>query len=514
MLHHYLIERLTDFLNKNTIVIRPSDKNAGLVLMLENEYKSEIYRQLNDHNTYTPSTKAHFDYAIEKFNDEVRYFSKIHFSTFKVHLKSIVPINSRPAKFYVLPKLHKKYETFPLGRPICSNVHTINRGIAILLDAILRPLTVHIPNLLIDTPHLLTLLNNVSLAKGRKYCLVAADIQAMYQELPINICKRNCILFYNKYKNITQFPFEVTEIQLKKLLDFSLDYSYIEFDNQYFLQKRGIQMGNNSSVSIANLTAAVELEILWKNEMEFNRRFIDDILLIVDTTNIEGDLQIWLDNTFRHPFLKFTFETSPKSVNFLDLSISITDDNELTTTLFSKPMSKHEYLFYDSNHPSHMIKSLPFSCGIRVIRTCSDENDRLKNLEMLFQKFTRRNYPINLLNETRDKLLNLDRSILIQPKSDFHIKHIGLHNPEIRLNSPVNILHANQTVNIYFVLPFYKIPRMKIEVKNRIKHILEQCSSAHLRKLALDVNVCFAYNIPDQMHRVTSTIERRKEDKK
>lgn len=152
--------------------------------------------------------------------------------------------------------------------------------------------------------------------------------------------------------------------------------------------------------------------------------------------------------------------------------------------------------------------------SLRVIRTCSDENDRLKNLEMLFQKFTCRSYPINLLNETRDKLLNLDRSILIQPKSDFHIKHIGLHNPEIRLNSPVNILHANQTVNIYFVLPFYKIPRMKIEVKNRIKHILEQCSSAHLRKLALDVNVCFAYNIPDQMHRVTSTIERRKEDKK
>src|SRR3989442_1645806 len=104
----------------------------------------------------------------------------------------------------------------------------------------------------------------------------------MYQELPINICKRNCVLFYNQFKNQTQFPFEITENQLKKLLDFSFDYSFLQYGKDIFLQNRGIQMGNNSSVSIANLTAAVELDKLWKNEMVFNRRFIDDIFLIVD----------------------------------------------------------------------------------------------------------------------------------------------------------------------------------------------------------------------------------------
>lgn len=509
-LHSYLVDQLTEFLMSNKVVIRPSDKNAGLVLMNENEYEAEIMRQLTDINTYTPSSQAHFEFAIQKFNDEVKYFSKIQFSTFKVNLKSTIPNSSQPAKFYILPKLHKQYDNFPLGRPICSNVNTINRGIAILLDSILRPLTVHIPNLLIDTPHLLTLLNNLKLDKDKKYCLVAADIQAMYQELPINVCKRNCVNFYNQFKNITQFPFDINECQLKKLLDFSLDYSYIEFKNEYFLQKRGIQMGNNSSVSIANLTAAVELERLWKEEMIFNRRFIDDIFLIIDVTEIQGDMQIWLDNAFQHSFLKFTFEKSLKSVNFLDLSISIIDENIITTTLYSKPMSKHEYLFYESSHPSHMIKSLPFSCGVRVIRTCSDENDRIYNLDKMFEKFIRRNYPINLLNNTKDRLLNLDRSLLIQPKSEFHIKHITLHNPEIFLNFPIINTKDDNKVNIFFVLPFYNIPRMKNEVRNRIIYSLQQCSSVRLKKLAFDININFAYTIPDQLHRLNTAIENRK----
>lgn len=507
-LHLYLLAQLTNFLQSNDLVVRQSDKNAGIVVMNKVDYDNEIMRQLTDLHTYTPSTQAHFDYAMHKFNDDIRYFSKIQFSSFKISLKSLIPKESQPSKFYILPKLHKKFDQFPIGRPICSNLNTINRGIAILLDAILKPLTVHINNLLIDTPHLLTLLHNIQLDPTKTYCLVAADIQAMYQELPINICKRNCILFYNKYKDQTQFPFEITETQLKRLLDFSLDYSFLQFGNEIFLQNRGIQMGNNSSVSIANLTAAVELEALWRNEMIFNRRFIDDIFLIVDITEIT-DISLWLHNTFTHDFLKFTFEFSVKIVNFLDLSISLTEANDIVTTLYSKPMSKHEYLFYESNHPSHMIKSLPYSCGIRIIRVCSEEQDRIRNLEIMFNKFLRRNYPVNLLNDTKDKLLQLNRLEIITPKSTFHKKHISLHNPEIILDSSVNDSHESNCY-IYFVLPFYKIHRMKGEVYNKILSSLHNCKSKRLREIAMSLTINFAFTIPDQIHKKVSAIETKK----
>jgi hypothetical protein len=252
----------------------------------------------------------------------------------------------------------------------------------------------------------------------------------------------------------------------------------------------------------------VELEALWRNEMIFNRRFIDDIFLIVDVTEI-NDISSWLHNSFTHDFLKFTFEFSVKSVNFLDLSISLTEANCIVTTLYSKPMSKHEYLFYESNHPSHMIKSLPYSCGIRIIRVCSEEQDRMINLEIMFNKFLRRNYPVDLLNDTRDKLLQLNRLEIIKPKSTFHKKHISLHNAEIILDSNVHDNPENKC-HIYFVLPYYKIHKMKGEVKNKILNSLQNCKSKRLREIAMSLNVNFAFTIPDQIHKKVSAIETKK----
>lgn len=55
--------------------------------------------------------------------------------------------------------------------------------------------------------------------------------------------------------------FKIIESQRKIRLNMSLDYSFIKFENEIFFQKRGIQqIGSNCSVSVANLTAAVELQ--------------------------------------------------------------------------------------------------------------------------------------------------------------------------------------------------------------------------------------------------------------
>lgn len=508
--HEYLLEQLEKFLITHKVVIKPSDKNAGVVIMKQEDYECEISRQLNDLNTYIPTTQAHFDYSMQTFRDKAGYLNNIIFKNFRVNLKTFIPNTAQPANFYILPKVHKAYTIFPVGRPICSNVCTVNRGIAILLDAILRPLTVHISTLLIDTPHLLTLIENIKLDQNKKYVIVAADIQAMYQELPIDICKKNCILFFNKFKNVTKFPFEITEQQLSILLNFSLDYSFVKFKTELFFQKRGIQMGNNSSVSVANITAAIELDSLWKSEMIFRRRFIDDILAIVEVTNISTDITEWFNSVFQHPFLKFTLDWSYNEVNFLDLKIMIGTNNEITTSIYSKPMSKHEYLHYYSNHPEHMKKSLPYSCGLRVIRSCSNEEDRSKNLELMFNKFLRRKYPIELIMETKEKLSHLERKVLITPSSSFHHAHINIHDQDIAIMHRQTSQSTN-TNNVFFILPFYKLPNFKYTIKSNIENILRKCSSVKLRKLALDLNVNTAFTIPNPISRCITCIEKKKE---
>jgi hypothetical protein len=332
----------------------------------------------------------------------------------------------------------------------------------------------------------------------------------MYQELPIDICKKNCILFFNKYKNVTRLPFDITEQQLSLLLDFSLDYSFVQYKTELFFQKRGIQMGNNSSVSVANITAAIELECLWKSEMIFRRRFIDDILAIVDVTNISTDITEWFNSVFQHPFLKFTFDWSFNEVNFLDLKIMISTNNEITTSIYSKPMSKHEYLHYCSNHPEHMKKSLPYSCGLRVIRSCSNEEDRNKNLELMFTKFLRRRYPIQLINETKAKLLQLDRKVLIKPSSSFHHDHIQIHNNDIEVVRRQDSQSTN-TNNVFLILPFYRIPKFKYTIKSSIENILRKCSSVKLKQLAFDMNINTAFTIPNPISRCITCIEKKNE---
>lgn len=45
-IHEYLITELSTFIQNNNIVIVESDKNAGLVIMNDSDYKTEMIRQL------------------------------------------------------------------------------------------------------------------------------------------------------------------------------------------------------------------------------------------------------------------------------------------------------------------------------------------------------------------------------------------------------------------------------------------------------------------------------------
>lgn len=373
------------------------------------------------------------------------------------------------------------------------------------LDKFLQPLTTFIPDLIIDSPHLLLLLQHVALQPDRKYILVTADINAMYLELPINVCKRNCLAFFNKHKYYTKFPMPITEQQLKSLLDLSLDYSFIEFNGELFYQHRGIQMGNSASVSVANITAAIELESIQSDLIVFRGRFIDDILLIVDVTDLEMSIDLWLESLFKHPFLKFSYEYSDKAVTFLDLNISLTEDNKISTSLYRKPMSKHEFLHFESNHPRHLLKSLPYSCGLRVIRSCTDETDKINELNILMDKFQSRGYPNNILNQAMDKLQNIDRKTLLTPKSNILIQHLAIHNTDIlnlydNSHQVVAKIRAQNTV--FIVMPFYKsIHGMGKIIKQAFFCELYKTRSRAFRKCIVDLNICISFSVANSIQR-------------
>ena len=73
----------------------------------------------------------------------------------------------------------------------------------------------------------------------------------------------------------------------------------------------------------------------------------------------------------KHLTLKFTAEWSQTSINFLDVTVSLTG-GKVTTDLYVKPTDSHQYLHTSSCHPYHYKKGIPYSQAVHLNRICSE----------------------------------------------------------------------------------------------------------------------------------------------
>ena len=181
----------------NNLIIKPADKNSGVSIMRIADYDQEVYRQLEDLNFYKPTSEYEYNNAMDLLGHKVKINNQI-----SIAIKKLIPKSHSPASFYILPKLHKEFTKFPKGRPISNSSNTFTRGFSKLLDSCLQPITNFLSEIIIDTPHLLLLLQNLKLDKMKKYALVCIDIESLYTNLNIDNCKTFC---YDLYKKIFQF---------------------------------------------------------------------------------------------------------------------------------------------------------------------------------------------------------------------------------------------------------------------------------------------------------------------
>ena len=89
------------------------------------------------------------------------------------------------------------------------------------------------------------------------------------------------------------------------------------------------------------------------------RRYIDDYVGISASTKKELEDIMQYVNDF-HPSLSYTYDISDTSVNFLDISISMTQLG-LTIDIFYKGTDTHSYLRYESALPPSCIKGISYS---------------------------------------------------------------------------------------------------------------------------------------------------------
>ena len=82
----------------------------------------------------------------------------------------------------------------------------------------------------------------------------------------------------------------------------------------------------------------------------------------------------------------------------MDLKISL-ENGRLKTDLFVKETNAQLFLDYNSNHPGHCTKSIPYSQALRVIERCTSPEEADSHLSNLKNKFQDRNYPEELIRE-------------------------------------------------------------------------------------------------------------------
>jgi hypothetical protein len=142
-------------------------------------------------------------------------------------------------------------------------------------------------------------------------------------------------------------------------------------------------------------------------------RYIDDILIAVNWPDRHLQKQITQWNKM-DPSIKLNTHTGCV-VNFLDLYIE-NIDGHLFTKVYHKPSYKPYFLPFNSMHPIHMKKNIPYEMLFRGIKYCSRFEAYLDEREQLRMSLLLNKYPGEFINKQFDRLLK--RFNIDQPLND------------------------------------------------------------------------------------------------
>ena len=164
----------------DSIVIKPADKGAAVVIQNHRDYVQEALRQLSNLDYYrkvpTDLISTHQEIikaaALQmEANSEISEHSK----------KYLLNYEHRTARFYMLPKIHKGVTHSP-GRPIISGNGCPTERISHFVDHFMRELAPFGASYLKDTTHFLQTLEDMGQVPGT--LLVMMDVTSLYTNIP------------------------------------------------------------------------------------------------------------------------------------------------------------------------------------------------------------------------------------------------------------------------------------------------------------------------------------------
>ncbi|CAF4658921.1 unnamed protein product [Rotaria socialis] len=333
-------------------------------------------------------------------------------------------------------------------RPIVSGLKHPTIKISRFLDELLRSLFDRMASSTTVTPgtEVIKQLYEWSKSNARQDTLICTmDVIDLYTMIPQTegILAIKKMLDYLNIKQINGLKIET----VIRLCRFVVHNNYFSYDSKYYHQIRGGTMGAPLTLTIANAYMFFFEHDIVKQINNSNRlyiRYIDDIFITINWPSQYLEKQIGRWNKFDLN-IKLKAEVGYKT-NFLDLYIE-NKNGAFFTEVYHKPSYEPYYLPFNSVHPMHMKKNIPYAMVIRAIKYCSTFNVYIYEREKLRMALLLNKYPGKFIEKQFNHVFqnyNMNQSVSNTNYNVLRAKIIYMNKKE------EIIINYNRTMFVYF----------------------------------------------------------------
>jgi hypothetical protein len=417
-------------------IVFPSDKNLGPVILERTEYIRRAHADhLSNSTTYKQLTETEAAARISTVEGLLSVFLDDYGSSLdyhdRVYLERSFQVDDPYAYFYLTAKVHKHpWATRPIVSVCGSLLHGLGRWVDQQLQPICRLLPSYVKSSFEFRQDLLTLPASLDLSRIR---IFTCDATSMYT----NIDTDHALSTIATFLRVSPLCRDVAAEPLIQALEIIMRNSIFKFGDTTWEQLEGTSMGAPPAPMYATLYFGIaELKNIprFSEHLPFYRRYLDDCFgawLMPANPNIESHDDEWtaFKTSMSYGMLNWVFTDLSTSVNFLDLTISISD-NRIVTKIYEKPLNLYLYLPPHSTHPPGLVRGMILGGIGRIYRLTSEHSDRQTSIRAFYRRLRVRGYPAETLRPLFEEGISRASSTRpVPPVVDDQEERIFLHLP-------------------------------------------------------------------------------------
>jgi hypothetical protein len=379
---------LSNIKTDQRLLVVQCDKNLGPAIITHEAYIARAFKEhLHCRKTYRPLTAEQATAHATKIRSKLQaWIQKYHLvipSMEQRYLQKLIGENENPwATFYLTMKVHKSpWKT----RPIVSSSGTLLFGLGIWVDSQLQKTLPFQKSFFKSSLDLKKLLLDLDIPRNAR--IFTADAVSMYT----NISTSKAITAIAQYLHQRRGMFEKIPVEaLIEALKLVMENNVFAFGDTFWHQIDGTAMGTPPAPPYATLFFSIFEATFLKQSSPFSKnlffykRFIDDVIAIwsPEPTTEANDLK-WLEfKTHMNTSwcgLEWEFSELTNQVDFMDLTISLNEKNQVETTLYEKALNLYLYIPPHSAHPPGVLNGLVLGNIHRMFTLCSTE-EKIKDI--------------------------------------------------------------------------------------------------------------------------------------